>query len=169
MKADVDLDQHVDLPAGAAHHPRPAARDVEVVDDEGEARAIEQREDAIGVDRVQRIGQPDVGNATLGEHLRLAELRAADADGAASDLRQREVRALVGLGVRPEALAARLRRLLHAIDVALETTLIDQHAGRAERGDLHAVSVLQGSRPAARSSHFGGQPLVYVRCAGCWN
>ena len=42
MKADVDLDQDVDLPAGRAHHPRPAARDVEVVDDEGEMRAIEQ-------------------------------------------------------------------------------------------------------------------------------
>ena len=32
------------------------------------------------------IGQPDVGDARVGEHFRLAEFRAADADRAALDL-----------------------------------------------------------------------------------
>ena len=50
MEADVHLDQDVDLAAGRAHRLRPSARDVEVVDDEREARAVEQREHAVGVD-----------------------------------------------------------------------------------------------------------------------
>ena len=57
-------------------------------------------------DWIERIGQPDVRDAGLGEHLGLAELRAADADGAALDLPARDQRALVRLGVRTEANAA---------------------------------------------------------------
>ena len=78
-------------------------------------RAIEQREHAVGVDRVERIGQPDVVDAGVGEDLGLAELRAADADGAARDLHAREVRRScaswrAAAGARPRASAAACMR-----------------------------------------------------------
>ncbi len=38
MEADVDFDQHVDFALIDPHQPRPAARHVEIVDDEGEPR-----------------------------------------------------------------------------------------------------------------------------------
>ena len=143
MKADVHLDQHVDLALVHAHQARPAPRDIEVVDDEREPRAIEELEDAGGVGRVDRVGKPDVVDAGRGEDFGLAELRAADADRAARDLHAREVRRLVRLGVRPEADAPRVRRRLHAVDVLLEARLVDEDRRGAEVAELHGASVAE--------------------------
>ncbi len=117
--------------------PDQLARDIEVVDDEREPRAIEQLEDAVGVGRVDRVGQPDVVDAGRGKDFRLAELGAAHADRAPRNLHAGEVRRLVRLGVRPEADALRLCRRLHAVDVLFEARLVDEDGGRAEVAELH--------------------------------
>ena len=43
MKADVHFDQHVERAPGAPHRVRPAARDLQVIDDDRDRRAIHQR------------------------------------------------------------------------------------------------------------------------------
>ncbi len=101
VQADVHLHEHVDLASRGAQDVGPAARDVEMIHDEGEPGAVEQREHAVAVGRVQRVGQADVFDAMIGEDLRFPQLRAADADGAARDLDRRQVGALVRLDVRP--------------------------------------------------------------------
>ena len=141
VEADIDLDEHVDGAAGVLHDARPAPRHLHVIDDERQMGAVEQREHAIAVDRIQRVGQPDVGDAMPGEDLRFAELRAADADRAARDLDQREIRTLVGLRVRPEPFTGRLRGILHPLDVALDPGLIHEHAGCAQGGEVHGGSL----------------------------
>ena len=57
-----------------------------MIDDEREVRAIEKRNHAIGVRGIDRVGEPDVLDACIREDFRLAQLRAANADGAAIDL-----------------------------------------------------------------------------------
>ena len=74
-------------------------------------RAVHQREQRGGIDRVDRVGQADVVDAGVGEHLGFADLRAADADRAALDLPARDDRASCGswraaAAAMPRALAA---------------------------------------------------------------
>ena len=161
MEADVHLDQHVERSAPrvtAQRRPRPRHR--RIVDDERQRDAIGQREHAIGVDRVERIGQPDVGDARVGEHLGLAELGAADADRAALDLHPRDLRRLVGLGVRPQPHAARVGRRLHPIDVPLEPRRVDEYRWCWKFGDSH-WSGAPGRRAALK-------PIPETRvAAGC--
>ena len=100
--------------------------------------ALEQRQHARRVDRVDRVGQPDVGEPCLGKHFGLAELGAADADRAAVDLPARDQRALVGLGVRPHADAAPVGGLLHAIDVGEHPRPLDEDGGCRQIVQGHA-------------------------------
>src|SRR6478672_4303478 len=86
VQPDVHLDQNVHLAAGGGHRRGPAARDVEVVHDEREMSPIEERDRAIGVGRVEWIGEADVTDAGGGEHLGFAELRATDAHRAPGEL-----------------------------------------------------------------------------------
>ena len=48
------------------------------------------------------IGEPDIGDAGVGEHFGFADLRAADPDRAASICHRAIDRRFVGLGVRPK-------------------------------------------------------------------
>ena len=132
VQPDVHLDQHVHLAAGGGHRRGPAARDVEVVHDEREMSPIEERDQPIGVGRVERVGEPDVADAGVGKDLGFAELRATDADGALRDLQPRDFDGLVGLRVRAEPLAGGPCGRLHPLDVALGSRPVDEHAGRAE-------------------------------------
>ena len=91
------------------------------IDDEREARLLEQAKDPFSVDRIDRVGKTDVGDAVGGEDLRLADLGAADADRAARDLDAGDGRRLVRFRVRPEAKPPRVGGRLHAIDVAVES------------------------------------------------
>ena len=90
MEADVHLDEHVDLPAGAHHRLGPLLRDGRMIDDEREARAIEQRDHAIGVGGIQRIGQADVGDAAAANTSASPSLAQQMPIGAAIDLPARD-------------------------------------------------------------------------------
>jgi hypothetical protein len=100
MEADVDFDQDVEPPPRVLHRLGPAARDLEMIDDDRDRRAIHQGDDARRVGGIHRVRQPNVLDARLSEDLCLAELGAEDADGAAIDLPRRDNRRFVGLGVR---------------------------------------------------------------------
>ncbi len=143
VKSHVDLDEDVDRSSGSTQARGPLPRDRRIVDDEREPGAIEQREHAIGVDGVERIGEPDVLDAGVRKDLGLAELRAADADRAARDLASGHVRELVRLGVRPEANAARVRRGLHAVDVPRHARGIDEDGRSAKLGEFHPYSLVK--------------------------
>ena len=145
MKADVDLDEHIHLALVDAHRIRPRARDVEIVDDEGEPRGIEQSQDAIDVGRIDRIGKTDVFDAGSGKDFCFPQLRAADADRAARDLHAGKVHGLVRLGVRPQPDTARRSRRLHAVDVSLELGLVDENGGGPKVAQLHEASLAFGS------------------------
>src|SRR5262245_50212946 len=101
MKSHVDFDENIDLTARTRQLFGPGACDVEMIDDEREARAIEESDQAWGVHRMERVWNPDVFDARIDEHFNLAQLRAADADGAALDLPPGDERALVRLRMRP--------------------------------------------------------------------
>jgi hypothetical protein len=100
-----------------------------MIDDEREARAIEQRDHPRRVGRVQGIGQPNVGNACVGEYFRLAELCATNTDGAALDLPACDARALVRLRVGPQANTFGRRGRLHAVNVREQPCPVNQDSG----------------------------------------
>ena len=60
METDIHLDQDVDETTSRREARRPFAGDRRVVDDEGQFRALDERQHAIDVDRVERIGDADV-------------------------------------------------------------------------------------------------------------
>jgi hypothetical protein len=152
VESDVDFHEHVDHGASAAQRRRPLPRHVHVVDNEGEMCAVEQREHAIGVDRMERVGKADIVDAGGGKDLRFAELGAADADCAAPDLPPRHLRQLVRFGVRPEPNAARIHRGLHAVDVARDACVVDKDGRGAEIRNSHALSVRENREGIANSS-----------------
>ena len=156
VKAHVNLHQHVDAAPGAGHRLGPRPRDRRVIDDERQRSLLEQGDDAIGVDGVDRVGQPDVGEAGVGEHFGFAKLGAADADSAAIDLPPRDDRALVGLRVRPHPDAALVGGVLHAVDVGKSPPAIDDHRRRGEIVQGHPTIMSHGSYGCSvtpRASH----------------
>ena len=130
MEPHVHFDQHVEVASSAVHHVRPLPGDVETVHDNREPHAILERQYPVRVHGVGGVGQPDVLDAGVGEHLGLAQLGAAHADRARVDLQARDGGALVGLRVRPQADAGAGRARLHRADVGLEPRAIDVHARR---------------------------------------
>jgi hypothetical protein len=82
-------------------------------------------------------GDEEIPDARGGHHLRLAHLGHADADRARRDLPARDLRALVGLGVRADLLAHRLHMGGHLLEIALETIEIEEQRGSGKLGLGH--------------------------------
>ena len=141
MKAHVDLDEDVYLPSGGVHRSGPSSRDIEVIDDERQVSAIEQREHSIGVDRVDWIGDPNVGDTGVREHLRFTDLRAADAHRPTFNLPPCQLGAFVRLRMRPQPSSAAVGERLHAFDVAGESRFVDKDGWGSEVGDFHGVLI----------------------------
>ena len=76
-------------------------------------------------DGMDRIGQPDVGDARRGEDLGLTQLGAADADGAGGNLLPGDARALVRLGVRPQRAAAAGHEACMRAMLRIDAILVD--------------------------------------------
>jgi hypothetical protein len=109
-----------------------------MIDDEREPGAVEKIDDPFGVGGMERIRQPDVFDACLGEDLGLTKFRAADPCGAAGDLAACEFDALMGLRVWTKTEATGGGRRLHAVEISLDAPAVDQDARRAELRDVHA-------------------------------
>jgi hypothetical protein len=137
VEADIHLDEHVHVALGLAHCFRPAASDIFVVDDEGNPGAVRESDHALGIDRVERIREPDVLDTSRDKDLSLTQLGAADARRSARNLLLREGRALVRLGVRPQAQSMSVRRGLHPLDVLFNAAALDEHCGSGDVGQLH--------------------------------
>ena len=102
------------------------------------------------VDRVERVGQADVLDACSSAKTSASPSLAQQTPTAPrADLDQREVGALVGLGVRPEPQSADFGGLLHVVDVALDLDVIDQDAGRPQLRDVHSRECTSGLRQEA--------------------
>src|SRR5207249_4438567 len=132
VKSTVHLDQHVKRAARFAHRIGPAARDVGVVDDDRDGGTIHERAETGGIRRLNRVRQTDVGNPGADEHLRLADLRAADAGRAAFDLPPGHDRRLVSLRVGAEAYARLGGERLGAINVRAKCRTVDEDLRRGE-------------------------------------
>ena len=85
------------------------------------------------------VGDEHVAHAGGDERLRLADLLAADADGAALELRERDLRALVRLRVRAQRDAGAAHRVRHQVEVALERVEVDD-----ERRGVDVVDGIAG-------------------------
>ena len=137
MRADVDLDQHVER----ARRPRVAAAPMRrsrggVVDqhaDRGVACASAASRASFAAPTISLVTSTSAMPAATND-LGLADLLAADADGAARDLRRGDVRALVRLARAAAARAATPRTALrHQIEIALERVEVDDERRRVDR------------------------------------
>src|SRR5207249_8199149 len=79
---------------------------------------------------------PDAGG---GHHFRFAELRAGDAERAGGDLPPRDLRAAVGLRMRPEIFSGTPDVSRHAFEIALEPIEIDQQGRGRNVVAVHGV------------------------------
>ena len=79
----------------------------------------------------------DIAHAGRRHHVGLADLGHADAHGAGGDLAPRDLRALVGLGVRAQLLAGGLDIGGHLLDIALEAVEVEEEGGRGELVSRH--------------------------------
>ena len=114
------------------------------------------------LERVDRVRQPDVGDAVVREHLGLAGLRAADAARAGFELPLCEAAALLCVfACGRRRLPCRRRERGHALDVAPDTREIDEDLWRRQRGNPHPRSVAGIAAPRTRLSPSG--------CTTSWN
>jgi len=84
------------------------------------------------------VGDEDVLDPALDHRLGLADLLAADADGAELDLFQSDDRAFMGLGVRPHSDAAARDPFRQAAQIALERVEIDDQGRGVDLVEGHA-------------------------------
>src|SRR5213594_4204684 len=97
-----------------------------------------------------------------GHHLGLAQLGAGDTQRAGLDLALRDLRALVGLGVRADRFAGAAHVRRHPLEVALEAIEIEQQRGgwnlvSGHGGGHSSISTISplasaARRPAARTA-----------------
>ena len=164
VRADVDLDQYRDRHAGGDRGGADLADDVRIVGEHGdrgllrhggEARELRRADDLVGDEHVAYAG----GDEGFG----FADLLAADADGAALDLRERDVRAFVRLAVRAQRDGGAADRIRHQVEIALERVEIDDErrrvdvARRSRRGAR--------ARSASRVVYFGA---IAASAAASW-
>ena len=88
---------------------------------------------------------------------RLARLLAADATGAARDLRQGDRRALVRLGMRPQCDAGGSGSALHPRQVAIEGIEVQQQRGRVHRSQRVARSGRKRPAEIGEPGWIGGE------------
>ena len=106
LRADVDLDVDVERAAGLRRRRRQVGDHARIVDQHAHGGGLRERGEARDLrGRDDLVGHEHVGDSRRDERGRLVHFLAADADRAARDLRLRDVRALVRLGVRTQARA----------------------------------------------------------------
>ena len=134
--AGIDVDQHVQRRALGRKRGIDPPRDIGMIDRRHQpVRMRRQRRKPLDrVRRGDRRGNEDAGDAAIGKRLRLADLRAADPGGARRKLALRDIDALVGLGMGPEAHAARGGQPGHRGDIAVERLDIEDEHRRIEVG-----------------------------------
>ena len=103
------------------------------------------------------VAHQHVAHASAHERLGLADLLAALADGTRGDLQQRDVGALVRLGVGPQPDARRARERGHVPQVVLERVEVDDQCGRVDVVDRRADRNV-------RVLHRGDPSLANVPC-----
>ena len=109
-----------------------------VHDDQGLRLAVEHAQQPPDLLRADHLGgDQEIAHAGGGHHLGLADLGHADADGAGRHLAQRDLRALVRLGVGAELLAGGLHVGGHLPDIALEAIEVEQQRGGRQLGARH--------------------------------
>ncbi len=148
----------------------------EIVDAGGHHRSkAGQTCQTVDLERVAHlVGQQDVGDAVAGEGLGLADLLAADADGAAQFLLQTlHIGGLVHLAMAAQAQTAGADIVAQLADIAFERVEIEQQAGCLDLGLGHAgqgrdvVAELKGGKinghqyPRSRAT----SPCIGLPCA----
>ena len=149
MSADVDLDVDVDDDTGARGRLRDRGDRGHGVDEHADSRRpreIYEPRDLRRRDDLVR--DEDIADAGGDERGSLVGLLTADAHRAARELRLRDRRALVRLGVRPQA--DRARGFRHAIEIALERVGVDDERRRVDR--VEPVAGLRGLALQVRPS-----------------
>ncbi len=136
---DIDLDEHIEHDVVAGGGLGGLADAVEMIDaepDTGLARELRQPVELGGARDL--VADEHVGDAALDQDFGLGDLLDALADRAMGDLAQRDLRALVGLGVGPQPDAMSLRIGRHGDEVALEGVEIEDEGRRVDLGETLA-------------------------------
>ena len=134
VPATVELDEDVEWMGRADDRPTECGRALDRVDADAEPESLMQVADATGLRRrcPDGVGEEQVVEPGVGEDLRLADRADREPAGAGGLLECGDPGALVGLGVRPEGDARRIRPGLLRGDVPLEPAEIDDRARRIE-------------------------------------
>jgi hypothetical protein len=134
LRPHVDLDVHVHGAPGLYGGGREVGNDARVVDEDSDGRGPRERREARDLrGRHDLVGHEDVGDAGGDECGGLVDFLAADADGAARDLRLCDVGTLVRLRVRAQHKPRSAHRVGHEVEVVLERVEVDHQGGCLDR------------------------------------
>ena len=137
--ADIDLDEHVEHDIVAGGRLGRLADAVEMIDAEPDLRFPSQFRQPVELGRARDlVADQHVADAAFDQNFRLRDLLAALADGAMGDLAQRDLGALMGLGMGPQPDAVPLRIGGHGDEVALEGVEIEDQGRRVDLGETLA-------------------------------
>src|SRR5207302_3273643 len=146
--ADIDVDQDPEHVPGGAGRAREVPHVVWVVDHDEHTRVVveEAYQPADLLVAHDLGGDQEAGDPRGRHHLRLRELGADDARRTRGDLAPRDLRALVGLGVRAELLARGRHVRGRGTEVPVEAVEVEEKGGG---GDFVAGHGADSSTPPA--------------------
>ena len=137
--ADIDLDQHVDGDAELAGRRVDVLHVAGIVGADGDLGLLRQRGEAPEFGHADHfVGNQHIGHAALDHGLGFADLLAADADRAESDLAQRDLRAFVALGMRPQHDPAAGDRFPELLQIVLEGVEVEDQRRCIDLSQGHA-------------------------------
>jgi hypothetical protein len=134
--ADFDLDQPAERDAEIPRHARCRVDLVRSIEAQRDGRLLRKRGQPPQLAFADHlIAHEHVLHTAANQHFGFADLLHALADGAASDLPQRNRSRLVGLGMRPHAHSRGAGERGHLCDVAIERVEIDDERRGLDLGD----------------------------------
>ena len=148
----VHLDQHLDRGVALGEEGRRETRALDGIDAERNAHAALHQPVQPLVFRPadDAVGEADVVEAGVGEHLGFFGLGDGDAARAEVALPPGDGGGLVGFEVRTEGDALRVGASLHPAEVGVEPLLVDEQARRVEVGEDHRAGWVSGAETYAR-------------------
>ena len=166
METRIHLDDQADASACVTSGVRHPARRFEGIEADCGGDAPRERGQPLQLFRSHdRVADEDVGDACIGHHGRLAQLRDLHATRAGIELHPRDLHHLVGLDVRPEHHPGHRRALRHAGHVAGHDRAVHHQAWRVphlfgQGTDVQAADpgLLRGRGRGLRSGH--GRALI---------
>ena len=139
---DFDLHQHLGLQAAAGKDILDHFRAFNTVHAEGHVDSLfHQRSDPLQLDSADNfVGNKDILQTVGGHHFRFPDLGHRNSPGAAFFLQFRDLRDLVGLGMRPQTDMIAVGVCLHEADIIHHDVLVNDQSRGVQFMVVHAFS-----------------------------